>query len=277
MSRHPVTPMLEADLRRHLALQTELPISLVDLRDLTLGDRTGAVLFDTYDEASLMAVGELIWERAQQEPLFAVGSSGLTESLIPAWQRDGLIGDARVASGAAAAEQIVVLSGSCSPVTQAQIEWALSHGFDGVGIDAEALIADSVGPLDRTLDLLAAGKSPVLYTALGPLGAGDRPHDAGLGVAMGELLREILVRSTVRRVVLCGGDTSSHAMQQLPIRALTWAAAMARGAPLCRAHATGTAFHNVEFVLKGGQVGAVDFLGLVRRGCPMGSGRDGKA
>jgi uncharacterized protein YgbK (DUF1537 family) len=68
----------------------------------------------------------------------------------------------------------------------------------------------------------------------------------------------------IRRVVLCGGDTSSHAIQQLPLRALTYSAPLTPGAPLCRAHAPGTAFHFAEFVLKGGQIGPVDFFDLVR-------------
>jgi uncharacterized protein YgbK (DUF1537 family) len=256
--------MAEADLRTHLASQTKLPIGLVDLRDLTLGETTGTVLFDTFDEASLRAVGKLIWEQAKDQPLFAVGSSGLTESLIPAWRDEGLIDGNVAGDGTVPMDQILVLSGSCSPVTHSQIEWGLSHGFEGLAIDAEALIADPSGPLDVTLQLLHAGKSPLLYTALGPLGAGDSPQDAKLGAALGTLLREILLRSKVRRVLLCGGDTSSHAMQQLPIRALTWAAAMARGAPLCRAHAAEAAFHGVEFVLKGGQVGGTEFFGLVK-------------
>ncbi len=42
MSRHPVTPMDEADLRRHLAAQTTRRIELVDLVQLRAGDRRGA-------------------------------------------------------------------------------------------------------------------------------------------------------------------------------------------------------------------------------------------
>src|SRR5690606_19714743 len=38
MSRHPVTPMHEADLRLHLSQQTARPIALIDLRHLSEGD-----------------------------------------------------------------------------------------------------------------------------------------------------------------------------------------------------------------------------------------------
>ncbi len=41
MSRHPVTPMDEADVRHHLARQTKLPVTLVDLLKLQ-SERTGS-------------------------------------------------------------------------------------------------------------------------------------------------------------------------------------------------------------------------------------------
>ena len=271
MSRHPVTPMLEADLRKHLALQTALPIGLVDLRDLSqngldsaLNDGAAAVLFDTFDDASLKAVGGLLWEIARSKPLFAVGSSGLTESLIRAWRSEGLVGASPTSAKARAIEQTLELSGSCSPVTADQIEWGLAHGFEGIALDAAELISDPTRIINLVLSCIRKGASPILYTAMGPLASSTLPHSEEVGVAMGQFLRMILEHSDVRRVVLCGGDTSSHTMQQLPIRALTWAAAMARGAPLCRAHAPGTHLDGLELVLKGGQVGDVDFFRMVK-------------
>ncbi len=75
-----------------------------------------------------------------------------------------------------------------------------------------------------------------------------------------------LVQQTgIRRVVLCGGDTSSHAVQQLNLTALTFAGPLAPGAPLCRAHAAG-GLDGLELVLKGGQIGPEDFFGIARRG-----------
>lgn len=271
MSRHPVTPMLEADLRKHLALQTKLRIGLVDLRYLThlsldraLSDGAAAVLFDTIDDASLNAVGLLLSRISRLAPLFTVGSSGLTQSLIAKWQQDGIISPASTAAKTESVEQIAVFSGSCSPVTQAQIAWGINHGFDAFALDVSALISNPLWQLDEVLQCLRAGRSPILYTAMGPLHESQTPHTEELGIAIGKLLCAVVTQSEVRRVVLCGGDTSSHALQQLPIRALTYSAPMAPGAPLCRAHAVGTKFHEMEFVLKGGQVGPVDFFGVVK-------------
>jgi uncharacterized protein YgbK (DUF1537 family) len=267
MSRHPVTPMREADLRRHLAHQTELPIALLDHRNLTetglataLADHPAAILFDTLDEPSLAATGALLWSHAQPSRLFAAGSSGLTQSLIPAWHSEGLIAPTAPSAAAIPVDQVLVLSGSCSPATQTQIEWALANGFHGIPLDPAALIANPLASLGATLSQIHAGRSPILYTALGPLSPTTPPLASDLGAALGTLLHAILTKSNIRRTLLCGGDTSSHALQQLPVRALTFAAPLAPGAPLCRAHAAGTPFHDAEFILKGGQIGPPNFF-----------------
>jgi len=284
MSRHPVTPMGEADLRKHLALQTSLPIALLDLRDISstaldtaLTTNPAAILFDGFDSASLSATGVLLWHHAQQQPLFAIGSSGLTESLIPTWRKQNLIpsnppsplNDSPLKTEQAPRpNQLLVVSGSCSPITQQQIEHALATGFHGIPLDAATLLTDPsalTSAVDQTLAAIAANKSPILYTALGPLSDSTPPHADALGSALGSLVERVIRHSPLRRVVLCGGDTSSHAIQRLPIKALTALSCLAPGAPLCRAHSPDPVFHDAEFVLKGGQIGPVDFFERVRR------------
>ena len=56
-----------------------------------------------------------------------------------------------------------------------------------------------------------------------------------LGKQMGKLLRELLTASRVKRAIIAGGDTASHAGRELGAYALTMLAPMAPGAPLCRA------------------------------------------
>src|SRR6202789_2522137 len=78
MSRHPVTPMREADLRVHLRAQTATSIGLVDLSALQSGTAAEAVaiqleagnkaiFFDTIDTETQVAVGDLLWKEAQQQ------------------------------------------------------------------------------------------------------------------------------------------------------------------------------------------------------------------
>jgi 3-oxoisoapionate kinase len=275
MRSHPVTPMHEADLRRHLAAQTLLSIGLVDLTAfsqdrapaaladcLSRGD--AAVLFDGVGEGELGETGRLLWQYATERqhpdsrhPLFCAGSSGLTYALLSAWRRSGLIGGEPAHTPAEAAETLLVLSGSCSPVTERQIRTALAHGYHGVSLQTETAFEEAVTHLQ-------AGQSTVIYSALGPLPARTQPEGEALGRRAGALLRRILSATRVRRVVLAGGDTSSHAVGALGIHALTWAASLEPGAPLCRAHARTAELDGLQLVLKGGQVGSDGFFERVR-------------
>ena len=55
MSRHPVTPMGESDLVRHLALQTDRSIDLIDFRHLNLSDGVCSVTY--YQKNSSVSLG----------------------------------------------------------------------------------------------------------------------------------------------------------------------------------------------------------------------------
>jgi uncharacterized protein YgbK (DUF1537 family) len=281
MAHHPATPMDEADLRLHLAKQTNLALGLVDVRAFQAGDAEGqfrqqaeagaaAVLLDGVDAVMLQEAGELIWglTRASQ-PLFTVGSSGVTASLIAHWRSAGVIAAESPAIPSTKANQVLVISGSCSAVTEGQILWAKRQGFACRELDAAGLAHGGSEAVETAIGLalqpLHAGRDTVLYTALGtPAGL---THDKELGRALGRLLLALVQQTGVRRVVLCGGDTSSHAVQQLDLTALTFAGTLAPGAPLCRAHAEeATGLDGLELVLKGGQIGPEDFFKIARCG-----------
>jgi uncharacterized protein YgbK (DUF1537 family) len=80
------------------------------------------------------------------------------------------------------------------------------------------------------------------------------------------MLRRLVVDSGVRRVLIAGGDTSTHAVKQLGLDALTFAAPLVPGVPLCRGHAAGSPLDGLELALKGGQIGPEDFFAQVRDG-----------
>jgi uncharacterized protein YgbK (DUF1537 family) len=275
MRSHPVTPMYEADLRRHLAAQTPLPIGLVDLTAFAQGrapaalaeclsQGDAAVLFDGVGETELAETGRLLWQyaalkqqAAAKHPLFCAGSSGLTYALLAAWRRSHVIVGEPIHTPAAPVETLLVLSGSCSPVTERQIRAALANGYHGILLDGETAFEEAVTHL-------RAGHSTVIYSALGPLPPATQPAGEALGRRAGALLRRILTETNVRRIVLAGGDTSSHAVAQLGIHALTWAASLEPGAPLCHAHSQTPELDGLQLVLKGGQVGGDDFFERVR-------------
>jgi len=275
MRRHPVTPMAEADLRLHLALQTQMPIGLVDMTSFRAGSAAKrlqtelaagakAVVFDGVDEAMLEETARLVWERALKRPVFAVGSSGLSHGLVQHWHSAGWMGETARMQRASAADRLLVLSGSCSPVTEKQIRRARQQGFAARRLQHP----ETWGAQTRkALEALARGESVVLYTALG---AGDRNGNKDYGEefsqALGDRLRELLVTSGVRRILIAGGDTATHVVKQLGLKALTFAAPLTPGAPLCRGHAPGSPLDGLELVLKGGQIGPEEFFAQVRDG-----------
>ena len=285
MSRHPITPMDEADLRLHLGRQTDKTIASFDILSLRSPDverrfaalletRPDAVLFDVLDQASLAAIGRLLWRRPPAEQSFVAGSSGVEYALVEHWRAAGELPERSEPLAAGEVDRLVVLSGSCSPVTERQIRWAEANGYTAIRLDVTALAQNPEAAragVEQAVQALAHGRSVVLFTALGPddrlqSGKLDSAALAAVGRHGGLVLREALDRSGARRVVVAGGDTSSHAGRQLGLYALTLQRPIAPGAPLCRAWSHDAARDGLEVVFKGGQCGQDDFFELVRQG-----------
>ena len=286
ISRHPITPMGEADLRLHLAKQTKKKIALFDILKVALpekearaalekivADKPAVVLFDAIDEAQLSRIGGLLDEYASaKQPLFSVGSSGIEMALGAHWAKTRLAGML-----ASPVKQLLVGSGSCSPVTEKQIAWALQNGFAEVSLDAGTLAAGKnpataiTHATEAAINFLALGRSVIIHTTR----SGADKHIAAklknnsakiLGAALGEVLRGALARMKVRRLCVAGGDTSSFAARALGVEALEMIAPLTPGAPLCRAHAPNSPADQMEIVFKGGQVGAENYFETVLKG-----------
>ena len=289
MSRHPVTPMQEADLRLHLARQTEKKIGLIDFlalkngtadRHLAEARREGKeiIAIDVVDEETLAEAGGLIW-RHRGGRLFAIGSQGLEYALIAHWRQAGLLPEAPPLE-AEAVPRIAAVSASCAPVTAAQIRQAERDGFAAMRVDPalavdEAAWENELGrAAEAALAALAAGRSTLTYTALGP----DDPSIAAtraaiaasaanpqevftrIGAGLGRLLDRVMREADVTRGVIAGGDTSGLAAAAFGIHALTAVAPVAPGAPLCRVHGASGNARRCELILKGGQMGDTGFF-----------------
>jgi 3-oxoisoapionate kinase len=275
MSRHPVTPMHEADLIRHLAGQSDARIALVSLEAIRAGQagagfdgaEADAVLFDGVAMEDLAAAGAVLLSRGVR---FAAGSSGVTRALVLAWQAAGLIDAAPAEVRARAVDQLLVISGSCSPVTARQIARSALDGFAATLADVGALLegssAEEARLADAAVAALAGGGKALIHSAEGPLDAAAPAAGEKLGQALGRVAAQVVRRAGLERVLFAGGDTSSHGVAQLGIDALTWAAPIERGAPLVRAHAADPAVDGLELVLKGGQMGGDGFFETVRLG-----------
>jgi uncharacterized protein YgbK (DUF1537 family) len=296
MSRHPVTPMTEADVRVHLSRQTDAEIGLIDypamvsgcsqealLRELQVGRRLIAI--DMLDETSLVEAGKVIWKN-HSERFFVVGSQGIEYALAAYWRSIGALCPPPTTKPAPAVERVVVVSGSCSPVTAGQIDWAQSHGFELIRIDPrraldhrawQGAICEAAEAAVRAID---AGRDPLVFSARGPddpaiatlLQAADcagqdiNAVNREIGTGLGKVFDITLRKTRVRRGILAGGDTSGYGASVLAVRALTLRAPIVSGAALFCAHSDDPAYFDLEIALKGGQMGTPDYFGRVKSG-----------
>ena len=295
ISKHPITPMNEADLRLHLAKQTKKKIALFDILELALpenesraaleaifADKPDVILFDALNDDHLRRIGKWIDELASAKPpLFSVGSSGIETALAARWgerPRESHLKIGRRLAGTFAlpAKQILIGSGSCSPVTEKQIAYALKNGFAEVALDSNALASKNsetqiLRATDAATKLLQTGRSVIVHTTR----SGSDKYVAAklknktakiLGAALGKVLRGALDQTNIQRLCIAGGDTSSFAARALGIEALAMRAPLTPGAPLCKALAPKSPIDGCEMVFKGGQVGAENYFEIVKQG-----------
>ncbi len=299
MSKHPTTPATESDLRLHLAKQTSKKIALMDilemekdkvsrLKHLARLEDEGAeiLLLDAMNEQHMQHAGEVIDSLTSEKTLFSAGSSGVEMALGHQWNANNISSPQQEWPNAGAVERLLVASGSCSPVTSAQIAHALEAGFAEIAVDtfilaspahSEELLANYA---HQAIALLKENKSVIIHTSSGP---GDlriaetaqlfensiKQSTAELyGTALGLIVKAILEEISLQRIVIAGGDTSSFAARALGIEAVEMIAPLAPGAPLCKAYAPGSPANGIEINFKGGQVGKPDYFSQVRLGIP---------
>ncbi|MCU4180812.1 four-carbon acid sugar kinase family protein [Bosea sp. BH3] len=269
MSRHPVTPMGEADLRRHLAAQGLGSIGLLDYRSyedeggaaaLERAGEAQAVLFDVSRPEDLAAIGRLVAGPLADAPMLAVGASSVAQMVAGlGWATTGA---ASLPAVVRPEGPVLALAGSLSPVTRAQVEAAT--GFARVIIDPARLLSEPGHADDlcrRAVSQLAAGDTMLLTAA--PEGAPENPR--AVAEATGALLRDVMREARVARLLVAGGDTSTLAIEALDIWGLSYRAPLVAGAPLCRAHSAAPHLDGLDIVLKGGQMGPPNFFELASR------------
>lgn len=297
MSRHPATPMNEADLCRHLAAQTGLASAVIDWRALNTNEADAAIAraraagaailaLDVFDDATLAGAGRAMWDAAESAPLFATGSQGVEYALVAHWRKIGMLPESVPLPALKPASPLVVVSGSCSSVTAGQIAAAETAGFALLALDATGAIDEAhwAATLDtlaaRMLDTLSAGRSVLVHTARGPedpaipalnaalaaSGADAAAVHARIGAGLGDLVRRARLDAGVSRAIFSGGDTSGHAMLALGAEALLPVCPLADGVPLLEIRSTEPAFDGFEIALKGGQMGPETLFARARDG-----------
>jgi 3-oxoisoapionate kinase len=300
MSKHPMTPMDEADLRKHLSRQTTTEIESMNVLELSgstieierildsklqENHNPKVMLFDVLTQEMLTKIGKLLINEIQNNPLFAIGSSGVEYALTAAWKESGQYGLSEPQwPSLSPTAPLFVVSGSCSLVTEKQINYSLEHNFFGMKVDSSELInpktrAETCLKIIReATQQLENGIDVVIYTALGPndtsiestkdhlVMTGGKSTDTSklLGEQLGKITKEVIKKTNIKRVLVAGGDTSGYVTKNLEIIAMEMIKPITPGAPLCKTYSANPIYDGLEITLKGGQMGSADFFVKVK-------------
>ncbi|WP_019998841.1 four-carbon acid sugar kinase family protein [Aureimonas ureilytica] len=264
MSRHPATPMGEADLRRHLATLGLESVEGIHYRSLDDGARLldrlassedEAVLLDALTQEHVSMAGAALRRMAENGSVLAVGASGVAEAFFAARQAPTV-----AATNNLEVSQVLAIAGSLSPTTREQV--LASRRYRRLRIDPVTLIASSAYRDDVLADatkILRIGDNLLLHT-MSLDGLTPDAADISLALEGARLVSAILDQYPVRRLIAAGGDTSSHLVQTLGIWGIGFAGRADKGVAVSRARSDRTDRDGMLLILKGGQMGEPDLL-----------------
>ena len=262
MQNHPLTPMTDADIRRWLAPQTRHTVGHVAAGDVFAGadrivrrlkeqDEAGhrLIVVDAIRDADLMEIGKA----ARGLPL-VTGGSGVALGLPANFGKSPAAVPWNGQSGPA-----IVLSGSCSAATRAQVaRHAARH--PSREILAADVIEGRLTPSEIAGWLLGAGGLPLAYSSADPGEVAIVQARYGREVSASALegffaeVARLAVAGGAARVITAGGETSGAVVEGLSLSALEIGPEIDPGVPALRAGP------DLVVALKSGNFGAEDFF-----------------
>ena len=268
MKDHPLTPMRDSNLMRLLTPQVTRPVGLANRLCVAQG---AVALADRLAELRGQGVAHVVVDAVADADLSVIaaacvdmplltGGSAVAAPFPAIWAQ---------ASEAANAAPVVfpqgpaiVLSGSCSAMTRAQVA-AFSATHPAFRLDPLALA--ETGP-DAALAWLAdqpTDVTPIIYATAEPDAVRHAQDKLGRARA-GELVEHALARIAVaardagtRRFVVAGGETSGAVASALGVATLDIGPEIAPGVPWCAANSAG---QPIAITLKSGNFGAETFF-----------------
>ncbi|WP_342755499.1 3-oxo-tetronate kinase [Pantoea sp. MBD-2R] len=274
MRHHPVTPMTDSNLLRLMEKQATGKAGLISAAVLDQGARAVAkklaelknqgvnyVVLDTLNEQHLLTQGE-----ALADMRLVTGGSGLAIGLARQWATgNGARGEAE-AAGRPQGERAVVISGSCSQMTNKQVN-AYRQQAPSQEVDvARCLDLDKAGDYAQQLcDWVAANSdqplAPLLYATADAqaLQAIQQQYGAQRSSEAVENLFSAVTRELKRRgwqrFIVAGGETSGVVAQSLDVTAFHIGPSVSPGVPWVR-----DIDQPLSLVLKSGNFGDEQFF-----------------
>ncbi len=269
MENHPLNPMTDSDIRRWLQRQTHGQVGLVGYELVQAGEdgvRQGLdretkigrrlVVVDAVTAGDLRAIGAAITDHA-----LVTGGSGIAVGLAENFRRAGRLTHVGQSFGPLAGPG-VVLSGSCSVASRAQLERHLEH-HPGLAIEPTELLSGRV-TVEAAAVFAQANRDhmPVIHSTADPARVdnvqktyGQQRVAEAIERFFGDLARR-LVEDGFTRVAVGGGETSGAVVTALRLDHFAIGPEIDPGVP---ALAGRGGRGDLRLALKSGNFGAVDF------------------
>ena len=272
MKDHPLTPMQDSNLMRLLAPQVTGRVGLADRLTVAKGPDAlrrelaeqrakgiAHVVVDAVANADL----DIIAEACRDMPLLT-GGSAVAMPLPALYLADGtLSADAPKATAPRLDPGTIILSGSCSAMTNAQVAAYIATGAPAYQLDPLTLAENGADAALAWVKAQDLARGPLVYATATPDSV--KAAQARLGTAKaGEMIEAALAACGVaardagaRRVIVAGGETSGAVTKALGITQLDIGREIAPGVPWTFCQSAG---HRIALTLKSGNFGTETFF-----------------
>lgn len=282
MSHHPVTPMTDSNLMRLMDAQSTGRSGLVPFAVMEQGAAAVSqylnklqeqgiryVVLDTLNEQHLLTQGE-----ALRNMKLVTGGSGLAIGLARQWATPGQDKAKAQATGAPQGKKCVVLSGSCSTMTNQQVA-AYKQLAPSQAIDVERCLGDGlqnyVKELCQWVEAHAGNAlAPLLYATADAEKLreiqqrwGAEKSSKAVEVLFADITRT-LQAAGFSRFIVAGGETSGVVAQTLKIDAFHIGPCISPGVPWVK-----STERPISLALKSGNFGDVNFFARAQLEFPV--------
>lgn len=272
MKDHPLTPMRDSNLVRLLTPQVSRAVGLADHLVVAKGavalreklgklkdENIAHVIIDAVAGADLETIAE-----ACHDMILMTGGSAIAMPLPHIYKRLGMLAtDAPTITPPTLNKQSIILSGSCSAMTNQQVTTYLESGGKTYQINPLELAEQGVQPI---LDWIAhqdLTHAPLIYATADPKTVAGVQEKLGRDKA-GKIVEDALAACALkawekgaRRFIVAGGETSGAVTKKLGITRLDIGAEITPGVPWTFSICDG---EKMALALKSGNFGNKDFF-----------------
>ncbi len=256
MKDHPLTPMADANLARILAPQVKAPVGIwsrIAQKNRSAFPQETHIIGDAVELLDL----EFLAKNTPSSVLLT-GGSALAMPL------PGILGIASTekSTDPRVQDRAVILSGSCSHMTQQQVD-LYGQKHPSYQIKPETIDSEEVDACISWMKSLPSNAVPLIYATASPDSV--KASQAALGVAKaGEMIEDAMAgiasaahQLGTRRFVVAGGETSGAVTQALDINEVIIGREICPGVPWVFSAASGD---SVALALKSGNFGTPNFF-----------------